>query len=115
MMSGLLPNQFAVAKPKLVLSGPTPGLVGPNLSTRNPEGSNMMEFDRYEGESVTLVLGEHVIQVKLMKLGNDRARLGIQAPTGAIMFRNEKLAYPVETADIAETVIPKAAQSTNQG
>ena len=72
----------------------------------------MMEFDRYEGESVTLVLGEHVIQVKLIKLGNDRARLGIQAPTGAIMFRNEKLAHPIEPLDVTEPVESKVARTS---
>lgn len=72
----------------------------------------MMEFDRYEGESVTLVLGDHVIQVKLIKSGKDRARLGIDAPTGAIMFRNEKLAHPIESVEMAMPVESKTAQST---
>lgn len=56
----------------------------------------MMEFDRYEGESVSLILGDHVFQVKLITTGKNKARIGIEAPTGAIMFRNEKLAHPIE-------------------
>lgn len=62
----------------------------------------MMEFDRYEGESVTLVLDDHVIEFKLIKMGKDKATLGIKAPTGAIMFRSEKLAQPIEAVDMPE-------------
>lgn len=68
----------------------------------------MMEFDRYEGESVSLVLDGHIIQVKLVKLGNGKAKLGIDAPAGAIMFRNEKLAKPTKPVDI---VAPAEATS----
>jgi len=56
----------------------------------------MMKFDRRDGESVTLVLDNHVIQVKLIKSANNKVTLGIDAPAGAIMFRNEKLARPVD-------------------
>jgi len=71
----------------------------------------MMEFDRYEGESVTLVLDDHVIQVKLIKNGKNKATLGIKAPTGAIMFRNEKLAHPIESVDLEQSAEAKTARS----
>lgn len=60
----------------------------------------MMEFDRNEGESVSLVLDGHVIQIKLVKSGQNKARISIDAPVGAMMFRNERLAKPIQTVDV---------------
>lgn len=82
-----------------------------NVSTRNQEGDDMMEFDRNEGESVSLVVDGYVIQIKLLKSGQNKARIGIDAPVGAVMFRNERLAKPIEPADVAATSETTASQA----
>lgn len=74
-----------------------------NVSTRNQEGDDMMEFDRNEGESVSLVVDGYVIQIKLLKSGQNKARIGIEAPMGAMMFRNERLTKPIESSDVIAT------------
>lgn len=63
----------------------------------------MMEFDRNEGQSVSLVLDGCVIQIKLIKSGQNKARIGIEAPIGAMMFRNERLTKAIEPADVVAT------------
>ena len=68
----------------------------------------MMELDRQIGESVSLVLDGHVIQIKLLKSNNTKARIAIDAPVGAMMYRNERLARPIETAEIATQVDKQA-------
>ena len=63
----------------------------------------MIEFDRIEGESVSLIVGDHVIQIKLLETGQNQARIGIEAPIGTMMFRNERLAKPIQPGEIAAT------------
>ena len=62
----------------------------------------MMEFDRNIGESVSLVLDGQVIQIKLLKSDKNKARIAIDAPAGAMMYRNERLAKPIETAEFID-------------
>lgn len=68
----------------------------------------MMVLDRNIGESVSLVLDGHVIQIKLLKTDKTRARIAIDAPVGAMMYRNERLAKPIEESAIVAQIDKQA-------
>lgn len=49
----------------------------------------MLVLSRHKGEDVLIQVGEVVIEVKLVEIRGDKARLGIDAPSHVVVHRRE--------------------------
>ena len=59
----------------------------------------MLVLTRAEGESIVIAGG---IELTVVRIGNDRVRLGITAPRNTLILRKELVDVPAEEAEEVE-------------